>query len=374
MVSSPDEWEDCRRSLGCLASLQVAVFGIILPVLALAVETHDHLSREIFLDPIPSGVHVGLIALVPLVMGMMVFGLRGALIDFLFGMVVFTCGFYATVFAPMIPQGLLGIVFFGLGLLPLAPALACLTCLTIANRVVLSSSRMFLGFLACLLGMVACSWRLSLTRHWEVCGDVANLRRWGDTAVVSSDCLSLGDRDVSSFFSAPRPAPEKAREMYWRMTDRAFEDDAVSGRLQLTSSRWDGSVDARAGLAYLEWTAVLHNPGSGLEEGRMLLTLPPDTVPSRVTLWVNGLENVLETRRDPLLVTAAGPGRVQVRCYPVPAGGDMKFRIGFTTRLCERQLLWPRIVDDVWLESHSNLIVEAAPPQPAIYAQELDWS
>lgn len=392
MISAQDEWEawSRKRSLGCGYGLLTALFGIGLPMVALAVEIQEHLARDIFLDPIPSGFHVGLIAMVPLVMGLALVGLRGALIDFLFGTVLFTCAFYAVAFAPIVPQGLLGIVFYGLGLLPLAPLLAFFTCLLIPNRVVLSGTRMLLGFLFCLLLFLVASWRLCLTRHWEITGDIASLRRWGDADVVYSDC-SFSERsgNVAGFFSPEKPQPERAREMYWRMTGRSFvEESPDRPSLELRSSRWDGSVDARAGLAYLEWTAVLHNPGLALEEGRMLLALPPDTVPSRVTLWVNGqekeaafagtaqvteaYEKVVSTRRDPLLVTSAGPGRIQVRCYPVPPGGEMKFRIGFSTRLAGGQrLLWPTLVHhnlrsqaehDLRLESKANLIVNRSAP------------
>jgi hypothetical protein len=65
-------------------------------------------------------------------------------------------------------------------------------------------------------------------------------------------------------------------------------------------------------------------------------------------LWVNGEEReaafagrsqtreayqkvAIQQRRDPVLVTTAGPDRVQMQCFPVPPnGGLMKIRIGIT--------------------------------------------
>ena len=53
-----------------------------------------------------------------------------------------------------------------------------------------------------------------------------------------------------------------------------------------------------------------------------------------------------------LLVTTAGPGRIEARCFPIPPHGKMKFKLGITsplTLVSERQavLETPRIV-------HSN--------------------
>ena len=60
--------------------------------------------------------------------------------------------------------------------------------------------------------------------------------------------------------------------------------------LSLASSRFDGSVDARAALAYVEWTFELRNEAPFAREARAELALPPGGVVSRATLWVNGEE------------------------------------------------------------------------------------
>jgi hypothetical protein len=147
---------------------------------------------------------------------------------------------------------------------------------------------------------------------------------------------------------------DQARQTYYRVTGRPF--NAVpppygpgSGRLRetfdfeqggasvgapvhglsLAGSRLDGSVDADAGLAYLEWTLELSNDSLRVQEARAQITLPPGGVVSRATLWIDGEEreaafggrgavrqayqNVVQQRRDPLLVTSAGPDRVLVQ-------------------------------------------------------------
>ena len=121
------------------------------------------------------------------------------------------------------------------------------------------------------------------------------------------------------------------------------------------------------------------NANATVQEARAQVQLPPDAVVSRVTLWVNGEEReaafgsrgqvrqayqrVVSARRDPLLVTTSGPGRVLVQCFPVPANGEMKIRIGITAPLYQRsQLLLPQFVErnfrvgeehkhSIWMES-----------------------
>jgi hypothetical protein len=107
----------------------------------------------------------------------------------------------------------------------------------------------------------------------------------------------------------------------------------IPNQVSLASSRIDGHVDARSALSYTEWTMVLRNPTSIRQEGRLEIQLPPDAVVSRATLWVAGsereaafgerghvrqaYESVVAARRDPLLVTTDGPGRIAVRCFPI---------------------------------------------------------
>jgi predicted RNA-binding protein with PIN domain len=109
-------------------------------------------------------------------------------------------------------------------------------------------------------------------------------------------------------------------------------------------------------------------------------------VVSRVTLWINGepceaafggrsqtrqayQQVAVRQRRDPVLVTTAGPDRILMQCFPVPVDGAMKTRIGITVPLlvpdadkAEAALRLPRFVEQnfsaapdlqtaVWLES-----------------------
>ena len=175
--------------------------------------------------------------------------------------------------------------------------------------------------------------------------------------------------------------PEDARMIYYRVTGKKFnfsdlpktmQGGFLSGRdesepdeewdeqssqnrlkgLDLTESVMDGSLHSSAALGYLEWTMVFHNSRFRDEEARAKIAVPPGGVVSRVTLWVDGeereaafgsrsdtkkaYEEVVSRRRDPLLVTTCGDGKVMVRCFPVPRNGDMKIRIGITFPLILR--------------------------------------
>jgi hypothetical protein len=137
--------------------------------------------------------------------------------------------------------------------------------------------------------------------------------------------------------------------------------DPGNGRLisraqevRLAASRIDGSVDAQSAVAYFEWTLVFHNSGSAQQEARAEIALPRGGVVSRATLWIHGsereatfgerahvtqaYESVVRTRHDPLLVTTSGKDRVQVQCFPIQPGGDMKIRIGITAPVVPEEL------------------------------------
>jgi hypothetical protein len=207
------------------------------------------------------------------------------------------------------------------------------------------------------------------------------LRTFGDKDLLLRACYqrpgSATDL-VGYIFSLGNPVmPNQAREIYYRVTGvpfnavlppklasrsswwRDFEFDldqggtVIGSRLKglwMTSSRLDSSIDPDASLAYTEWTLVFKNDSNWQREARVQIALPPGGVVSRLTLWINGEEQeaafsargkvrqayqqVVQRRRDPVLVTTSGPDRILVQCFPVPPqGGEMKVRIGITTPL-----------------------------------------
>jgi len=135
--------------------------------------------------------------------------------------------------------------------------------------------------------------------------------------------------------------------------DAGLGGDRVAARikdLSLSQSRLDGRVDSTSGIAYLEWTLEFHNASKQQREARALIELPPGAMVSRVTLWINDepceaafggrsqtrkayQQVAVRQRRDPVLVTTAGPDRILLQCFPVPIDGSMKTRIGITVPL-----------------------------------------
>jgi len=125
----------------------------------------------------------------------------------------------------------------------------------------------------------------------------------------------------------------------------------VQNKLTLADSRLDGIIDPVAATAYLEWVFTFANRERfDALEARTLIQLPEDAFISRLTLWIDGEEReaafagrakanrayqdvAIVRRRDPALVTTQGEDKVLLRCFPVPAGGEMKVRIGITAPL-----------------------------------------
>ncbi len=150
----------------------------------------------------------------------------------------------------------------------------------------------------------------------------------------------------------------------WEFDDHLGGDDvAVRLRgLDLAESRFDGHVDGTSAIGYGEWTMVFDNHTSQPKEARCQVRLPRDGRVSRLTLWVNGepreaafnsvakvkaayREVAVQQRRDPVLVTMAGPDTVMVQCFPVPAHGEMKIRFGVTAPCEDGAWELPRIVE-----------------------------
>lgn len=248
------------------------------------------------------------------------------------------------------------------------------------------------------------------------------LRKFGDEEALLRNCYAWREGDTLSFlfaFISDPIAPEEAKKIYYRVTGTPYNaaippelrglrggyatdaaefdfeqgGDEVAARLRdlyLTQSRIDSRVDAFSGVSYTEWTMVFQNDHPSQREARARVHLPPGAVVSRVTLWIDGEEReaayggrsqvktayrqVVQQRRDPLLVTTCGPDQVLLQCFPVPPdGGTMKIKIGITAPLAlaseKQQLLrLPSfternfiVKDDfshsVWIEGENALTV-----------------
>jgi hypothetical protein len=280
------------------------------------------------------------------------------------------------------------------------------------------------GLALAALAVVLLDARITLTRvgmRWAATGDTAlrergvgMLRSFGDEETLLQACNARRGRslDILGFlFSLSHPvSPEQARQVYYRVTGESFEREAqpqqwgllglgfdadqggatvgqVLPGLSLAESFLDGSVDPGAALGYLEWTMVFANVNPQPVEARAEIQLPPGAVVSRVTLWIDGeereaafggkgqvreaYERVVRARRDPLLVTSIGRDRVLAQCFPVPAGGEMKVRLGVTMPLAAGNdflaLALPHFLERNFaaLETRHNVWIEADSPLEA---------
>ncbi len=274
-----------------------------------------------------------------------------------------------------------------------------------------------------------------ITRIGVAQNNPALIRSFGSEETLLSMCYEgkVGRRsftDTSGFIpnvlisgviatnSSRKDKSEQHRELYYRVTGRAFNSeepphskllslgprrsprgvtfdenlggDGVSARvadLDLATSRLDAHIDSASGLGYWEWTMEFDNSGNRNKEARMQLLLPNEGVVSRLTLWVNGEPQeaafsstakvakayksvAVAERRDPVLVRWVGSDRVLVQCFPVLPEEDMRIRIGITAPLdSDGRLFLPRIIEknfgisaeldtDIWVQGDLEMSLD----------------
>ncbi len=413
-------------------SFFVWTLGVVLPLVVLLLEIFTALCGSVFFDPIPTVWHILLVAAVPALNAWLLKGApkaedakwRGVAA----GVAMMVSGFYALLFIPVIHWSVMGLLFVGLGLVPLTPVLAGIASWRISRRAKHASPslpRFRSGWrigaactlaAICLLEIPAIWTRVNLNSAVSNGGDeaaVARLRAFhsertllkacyegGRSSELATDiigwvsvCLRSGIFIQDNGFNRTND-PVKTRDVYFRVTGRPFNsvkppdrggrdllglqdpigefefDDHLGGdevavrlkHLDLKESRFDGHVDSVSEIGYGEWTMVFHNGARNAQEARCQVRLPEGGRVSRLTLWVNGepreaafstvakvkaayKEIAVVQRRDPVLVTMAGPDTVMVQCFPVPGNGEMKIRLGITAPLKNGAWDLPRIVE-----------------------------
>lgn len=389
----------------------VWVFGILLPVYALIVESVWHVCAEEFFDPIPTLWHVAVVAFVPLANLFVRLSLRWqktediGTLGLINGIGIGISLYYSILFLPLSVAGAVSILYFGvgllafgIGLLPLAPLLSLISgmiCRRDLQRVpapvkerkhaalywglALALSLVLLPEIPLALTRIGVQMATSESANVQITG-LRLLRLAGNEEHLLRMCYHRYRPQRANFLSlafSPEESvhPNEARELFYRVTGtpfnslpipkawgrrtdwfRRFDDDgelggtSVASRIQglsLTGSRMDGVLEAHPASGYLEWTMIFHNRTREQQEARAQVLLPPGGVVSRLTLWVHGEEReaafsttgkvreaytnvAVRQRRDPVLVTFSGPDRVMVQGFPVPAGGEMKIRLGVT--------------------------------------------
>jgi hypothetical protein len=386
-----------------LSAALLLVLGVLLPLGTVVFEFLTGACAGELFDPIPTPGHLVLVTLVPLVnlaVWLAIYrGDRGwrTGLGWANGFVIGIALVYALLFLPVSPFALIGIIFFGFGLVPLAPLFALVCAVVLRRRLRRAADEhpslpgLWRGLALGVVVLGAFTLPTIVTRvgiqmaaadsPQESLRGIRWLRNWGQSEELLRDCYGRVGRGGQLYSWGNPINPETARTIYYRVNGRPFNSvpppklyagrarwnlveeeftwdndqggDAVAGRvrgLSLVTSRQDDVIYPDAALAYLEWTFEFRNDSPLQREARAQIALPPGAVVSRVTLWIDGEEReaafggrsqvktaykeTVQQRRDPVLVTTCGPDRVLVQCFPVPpGGGKMKFRLGITAPL-----------------------------------------
>lgn len=246
--------------------------------------------------------------------------------------------FYTLLFLPLLPISVLAILAMGLGLCSLSPLFALIATIMLRHQLrdiitkeaPVRGYRLWTGIAAGIALLTAIELPTAITRlGLEMANSssravstrgVRLLRRYGSEEFLLRACYQrsgvMTDL-VSLIIALGKPVqPDDARKIYHRVTGRPFNSvpppklvgtrrdwdfdfdsdqggEIVGGGvkdLSLVSSRLDGSLEAEAALAYVEWTLVFRNDSAWQREARAQIALPTGGVVSRLTLWVNGEE------------------------------------------------------------------------------------
>lgn len=335
-------------------------FGMVLPLITLGFEWFTGFSAGVLFDPIPNWLQFFAVAAVP---GLNFWIWRAGvkrdrrhptLLSWLNGAAIGICVFYAILYLPFLPFAAIGVIFFGMGLLPLAPFLALVVTLALRQRYLqrIGLERLPGGWKGAgvALGLLGLAQLPSAVTYYGLAAATSDnpeikargvrvLRQFGDQKMILRAAYGLLrrelDLDVVRWLASGNVtvSADEAREIYYRVTGRAFNsvpppnlytragrwtvldeefswDDALGGEavaqrvkgLSLLSSRLDAVAEPDAALVYCEWTMEFKNASTQQREARAQVALPPGAVVSRVTLWINGEER-----------EAAFGGRAQTR-------------------------------------------------------------
>lgn len=104
--------------------------GVLLPATTLGVELASHMCAETLFDPLPTPLHVVLVAAVPLgnlwLWNRLTRDAQPFPASWVAGVTVTVAAYYAAMFLPLTPLAVIAIVWGGLGLLPLSPLLCAI--------------------------------------------------------------------------------------------------------------------------------------------------------------------------------------------------------------------------------------------------------
>jgi hypothetical protein len=323
------------------------ILSVIYPSAVIAVELYSNMCAEAFFDPMPTVYHMILVLLVPISNFLLWLKLRsdntlnaGKLL-LLSAVSIGVAFYYALVFLPLLPLGIIAIAFYGIGLLPLAPIVSLLMAIglyyRLKNKHNDQTRKRYYLFKGALTGIfvlflldipsAATYFGAGLAQSHSLEtreSGIQLIRSIGDRDLLLRLCYD-GSRRATGLLSLAAirfgehgtVSSTKARELFYQVSGETFNmhplpytgkswrrfggfnfdadqgGTEVGGRvkgLDLILSRLDGSVDSDSGVTYMEWVLEFRNSSKRQQEARVQIALPPRGVVSRATLWVNGEE------------------------------------------------------------------------------------
>jgi len=231
------------------AGFSLLLLGVVLPAFTLGFEFVTGACAGAFFDPMPSLWHVLLVALVPVVNGLAWAALRRGdphwrtWLGWANGAAVGVAIFYSILYAPLMLPGIVGVIFFGFGLLPLTPVIALVATLFLRQKLrQLGGNAALPGFwrgtgLAwlALLVIAAPVFVTKLAMHKAISAEpdeqlngIRWLRRLGREETMLRACYGFTARaanaDLTDWFSAgeERVSAEQARKIYFRVMGHPF--------------------------------------------------------------------------------------------------------------------------------------------------------
>ncbi len=236
--------------------------GLVLPSIVILIEITSGICAQMFFDPLPTVWHKLLVIAMPLANLLVIYGLwrddaeyhwRLGLAN---GLAAVVSTFYTIIYLPITPLALVALLFAGLGLLALAPALSliasalCLRQLQMLareGREIYGSNKKPLrdfgfGFALAALILIAIEVPVIVTRVWmakaasdsqaESARAINLLRRYGHEKTLLAACGS--QREFASligvFFNFSYPLDiEKARGVFYRVTGKLYDPARSDG-------------------------------------------------------------------------------------------------------------------------------------------------
>ncbi len=311
-----------------------AVLG---PAAVLLIELSTRMCARTFFDPLPTGLHIGLVGFIPLANAGAFYSIQiktsERYLKWALVCTALSAGislYYSFLFLPLFPLSVIAVLLMGMGLLSLSPYFSLLASCILHYRITSKLGEalrpgFWKFFLASFLFMivleiptvittVGSQMVLSPSDEKQKQG-LWLLRNFGDEDQLLRYCYQrrqLGTNLLQFVIQAGDSIDvEESRKVYYRVTGEDFstKEPPVSIRtspgfspdqsgdrfgigpsqdLKLRSSTIDGSIDGSAGHGYMEWTMVFENTSSWNREAEARIRLPEGGVVSRATLWVNG--------------------------------------------------------------------------------------